>query len=248
MALVHFSATKTDPETPFSEMSRSDARAARFAAKAPDTTFLLFRIAKTKEVASTVVAETKSAAAAAAADKAEEKRLAEIAAKQRADDLQRQEYKYETAAATVEREALLEAKKRLALDDAVADELRRSAIVDPKTASAVADELARRTEALKGERDRRLPAPEPETFVAPVRAAAKLQPLDDADANARDDARAADDLARDRLKEASEGLLLEANYLDDDTRAKLAAELAKRLVAKTSKTAEGKREQSASSS
>ncbi|KAH8053238.1 hypothetical protein JL720_14717 [Aureococcus anophagefferens] len=41
--------------------------------------------------------------------------------------------------------------------------------------------------------------------------------------------------------EASDSLLLEANYLDDDTRAKLAADLAARLVKKTEAAAEEKR-------
>ncbi|KAH8065585.1 hypothetical protein JL721_8138 [Aureococcus anophagefferens] len=53
--------------------------------------------------------------------------------------------------------------------------------------------------------------------------------------------RAASAMARDRLQEASDSLLLEANYLDDDTRAKLAADLAARLVKKTEAAAEEKR-------
>ena len=47
------------------------------------------------------------------------------------------------------------------------------------------------------------------------------------------DASKAGDLARERLKQASDALLLEASYLDDAKRAALLAQLQDDLVAKT---------------
>ena len=253
--------------------ARADARALR----SPRADTLPRRGDKAKELTESVVADTKAAARAAAEEKVAEKQFKAAAEKARADELQRQEYKYETAAAKVEREALLAARDRLALDPAAADE-QRTALVDPKRAPArdlffsrraeaalphpapqrrrtraaspdpfpprrlqseVAEQLVARTEALKRARDARLPAPAAKP--PPVRPAAPLGPLFDRAADDRDRAAAASAMARDRLQEASDSLLLEANYLDDDTRAKLAADLAARLVKKTEAAAEEKR-------
>ncbi|KAH8053738.1 hypothetical protein JL722_9213 [Aureococcus anophagefferens] len=231
---------------------------------------------KAKELTESVVADTKAAARAAAEEKVAEKQFKAAAEKARADELQRQEYKYETAAAKVEREALLAARpprprprgRRRAADRARRPQARarvgpffsrraeaalphpapqrrrtRAASPDPfpprRLQSEVAEQLVARTEALKRARDARLPAPAAKP--PPVRPAAPLGPLFDRAADDREGAAAASAMARDRLQEASDSLLLEANYLDDDTRAKLAADLAARLVKKTEAAAEEKR-------
>ena len=104
---------------------------------------------------SNATASFEAAAAREAVEKTAAVAAREAIRKKREDDLKRQDFKLEETAATVEREALLAARKVLAIPD---DEYfgDATALADPATAQAVADTLKARTDALRAERDRRL--------------------------------------------------------------------------------------------
>lgn len=186
------------------------------------------------------------AARVAAEEKAADKAAIAAAQRTRADALQRQEYALETRAAEVERNALAEARRRLTLSDE-ALEAAQMAIVDPKTAGLVAARLAERTAKLRETRDRRLPPPDAEDFVPkrrPVTVSSKVDWDRSRDGDDALDASRAGGLARERLAAASDALLLEASYLDDEKRAALLTQLQDELVAKTAAAAEANREKS----
>ena len=218
---VYFSATESDP------------RAARVAIdpRAPAHDVNRRR--------SNATASFEAAAAREAVEKTAAVTAREAIRQKREDDLKRQDFKLEETAATVEREALLAARKVLAVPD---DEYfgDATALADPATAQAVADTLKARTDALRAERARRLPAP---SVRAPKRPpVAPLRPLDDKAATARTDAAAADALARERLARAAEALVVDAAVGDEAERGRIVAALQEKLLSTTSEKSAKQRE------
>ena len=188
---------------------------------------------------SNATASFEAAAAREAVEKTAAVAAREAIRQKREDDLKRQDFKLEETAATVEREALLAARKVLAVPD---DEYfgDATALADPATAQAVADTLKARTDALRAERDRRLPAP---SVRAPKRPpVAPLRPLDDKAATARTDAAAADALARERLARAAEALVVDAAVGDEAERGRIVAALQEKLLSTTSEKSAKQRE------
>ena len=112
--------------------------------------------------------------------------------------------------------------------------------MNPETARGVADALKQRTDALREERDRRLPAPSARAAKPPP--VAPPQPLEDRAAVDRADAAAADALARQRLREASEALLVDTQLASEEERERVIASLQERLLKQTSEKSAAQRQ------